>query len=476
MTFYFYDLETSGFNPRAARIMQFAGQRTDMDLNPIGEPDNILIKLTPDILPDPDAILVTGITPQSTLTEGTTEAEFAKYVINEICTSDTIMVGYNNVRFDDEFLRFTLWRNFYDAYEWHWKDGCSRWDLLDVVRMTRALRPDGIKWSFASDGKASNRLEFLSAVNKLEHTNAHDALSDVNVTIDLAKLIKTKQPKLFDYLLTMRDKKKVEALITKGQPVVYASGKYPSEYEKTTIAVRVGHNPFKNGALMYDLRIDPDDFTDLSPEQLAELWSLYGKDAPYFPVKTLAYNRCPAVAPLNVLDEKAAERIKIDMAKVKENIAKLQKAKDFGKKLTEALESMQPKSQTTLVVDEQEVDGMLYSGFVSDADKTKMRVVRAAQPDELGDIEFTDDRLKALLPLYKARNFPKALSGEEQERWEEFRKRRLLDGAEKSRAAKYFARVNELASQTAAGSQDPRKNQYLLEELNLYGQAIIPFS
>jgi exodeoxyribonuclease-1 len=475
MTFYFYDLETSGFNPRNARIMQFAGQRTDMDLKPVGKPDNILIKITPDILPDPDAVLVTGITPQATLTDGITEAEFTKYLINKVCTPDTVMVGYNNVRFDDEFLRFTLWRNFYDAYEWHWKDGCSRWDLLDVVRMTRALRPDGIKWSFASDGKASNRLEFLSTVNKLEHTNAHDALNDVNVTIDLAKLIKTKQPKLFDYLLTLRDKKKVEALVTKGQPVVYTSGKYPSEYEKTTVAVRIAHNPFKNGALMYDLRIDPDDFTNLSAKEIAELWNLHGKDAPYFPVKTLAYNRCPAVAPLAVLDEEAAKRIKIDMAKVKENVAKLQKAKDFGNKLTEALEIMQPKAQTTLVIDEQEVDGMLYSGFVSDADKTKMRVVRAASPDELSDIEFTDDRLKALLPLYKARNFPKALSGEEQEHWEEFRKHRLLDGGDSSRAAKYFQRVNELASQTAAGGQDIHKTQYLLEELNLYAQAIIPF-
>jgi exodeoxyribonuclease-1 len=471
-TFYFYDLETSGFNPRQARIMQFAGQRTDMDLKPIGEPDNILIRMTPDTLPDPDAILVTGITPQATLTDGITEAEFSKYITSKVFTPNTIAVGYNNIRFDDEFIRYTLWRNFYDSYEWHWKDGCSRWDLLDVVRMTRALRPEGIQWPFATDGKPSNRLEYLSKVNKLDHANAHDALSDIMATIEVARLIKTKQPKLFEYLLNMRGKQKVQALVTAGQPVIYTSGRYPSEYEKTTIAVRVGDNPHKQGAIMYDLRIDPDQFTQLSPQKLAELWSAWGRDAPYFPIKTLAYNKAPAVAPLSVLNDEAKERLKIDMEEIKENLLKLQKAKEFSAKLLEALNTNQPKSQSTLVVNEQEVDGLLYDGFVGDQDKTKLRVVRAADAKELSDLnlEFSDERLKVMLPLYKARNFPKFLSNDEQEHWDEFRKHRLLDGGEKSRAARFFKRLNELSSTVAADSE----NQYLLEELNLYGQSIMP--
>lgn len=453
--------------------MQFAGQRTNMDLKPIGEPDNILVKITPDVLPDPDAVLVTGITPQATLTDGITEAELTKYLTSQVFTSGTIAVGYNNIRFDDEFIRYTLWRNFYDAYEWHWKDGCSRWDLLDAVRMTRALRPEGIEWPFAPDGKPSNRLELLSAVNKLEHANAHDALSDVNATIDVARLIKTKQPKLFDYLLTMRDKKIVKALVEKGEPLVYTSGKYPSQYEKTTVAVMVASHPDKGAALMYDLRVDPDDFTKLNPQKLAELWNTWGKDAPYFPVKTLAYNKSPAVATLKVLDKKSAERIKIDMQVMQANLAKLKKSKDFGDKLVEALKLSKPKIQAGLVVSEQEVDGMLYDGFVNDTDKTKMRVVRAAAPEELADLtDFTDERLKVLLPLYKARNFPKYLNGQEQEKWEEFRRHRLLDGGDNSRAVRYFKRLNELATVASEGGE----NQYLLQELNLYGQAILPAS
>ena len=107
-SFFFYDLETSGFNPRSARIMQFAGQRTDMDLKPIGEPVNCLIKLTPDVLPGPDAILVTGITPQKTLADGMTEAEFLRIFYEDVVKPDTIFTGFNNVRFDDEFMRFLL--------------------------------------------------------------------------------------------------------------------------------------------------------------------------------------------------------------------------------------------------------------------------------------------------------------------------------------------------------------------------------
>src|SRR5665213_4460728 len=220
-SFFFYDLETSGFNPRGARVMQFGGQRTDLELKPVGEPVNVLIKLTPDVLPDPDAVLVTGITPQQTLADGVSEAEFLRLFYEEVVLSGTIFVGFNSIRFDDEFMRFLNYRNFYDAYEWQWQDGRSRWDLLDVVRMTRALRPDGIQWPFAPDGKPANRLEFLTKVNKLDHFSAHDALSDVQATIAVAALLRDKHQELFDYLLTMRDKKKAAGLVQQGAPFVY---------------------------------------------------------------------------------------------------------------------------------------------------------------------------------------------------------------------------------------------------------------
>ncbi len=472
MTFYFYDLETSGFDPRRARIMQFAGQRTDMDLKPVGDPDNILIKMTPDVLPEPDAVLVHGVTPQQTLTDGLSEVEFVKYLNKDVFKPDTIFVGYNNIRFDDEFMRFTLWRNFNDSYEWQWKDGRSRWDMLDVARMIRALRPEGIEWPFASDGSPSNRLELLASVNKLDHESAHDALSDVQATIALAQLFKDKQPKIFDYLLNIRDKNKVTALVNSGQSFVYTSGRYPGDYEKTTVVIKVGENSTKNNALVYDLRIDPTPFLKMNIEKLAELWGLRGREAPYFPVKQLSYNKAPAIAPVSVLDKKTQDRLKIDMQEIEKNRKTLLADKDFGTNLAAALDINMPGKQAALTVDPQKVDEQLYDGFVSSEDKTKMSAVRAADAHALAKLhlDFKDMRLKELLPLYKARNFSTVITDEEQEAWEKFKVTRLLSGGEASAAAKYFKRIGELGSNGALDEQ----TRYLLEELNLYGQSVVP--
>ena len=259
-TFFFYDLETSGLNPREDRPMQFAGIRTDLNLKQIGDPVNVLIKLSEDTLPSPHAIMVTKITPQSTLADGFTEAEFCKYIMDEIFTPGTIAVGYNSVRFDDEFMRHTFWRNFYDPYEWQWAEGRSKWDLLDVVRMTRALRPEGINWPVTEDGKATNRLELITKENNISHEHAHDALSDVEALISVTRLIKEKQPQLYDWLFRMRDKKAVQKMINleKPTPFVYSSGRYSSEFEKTTVAFPIA--PAKNSnVLVFDLRQNLDE-------------------------------------------------------------------------------------------------------------------------------------------------------------------------------------------------------------------------
>ena len=475
-SFFFYDLETSGFSPRQVRIMQFVGQRTDTNLKPIGQPVNQLIKLTPDTLPSPDAILITGITPQQTLADGMTEAEFLKYFYKEIVRPDTIFVGFNSIRFDDEFMRFLNYRNFYDAYEWQWKDGCSRWDLLDSVRMTRALRPDGIKWPFAPDGKPANRLGYLTSVNKLEHSDAHDALSDVLATIEVARLMRDKQPDLFKWLVDNRTKKAVAQLVEAGQPFVYTSGKYSSQYLHTTAAVLLAKHPQRD-ALVYDLRFDPTPFINMSVDELIEAWR-FTKDpeAVQLPVKTLKYNRCPAIAPLGVIKDAAAQkRLDLDLKTITKHLGTLKENHaEFTKKILQAVDQLdkeREQTQATLVDNELTVDERLYDGFISDTDKSTMRAVRAAAPDKLASIAgaFHDNRLKNLLPLYKARNYPKDLSQEEQAAWNQFCAKKLLSGADNSQLAKYLDRLQELTDEKPSGQQ-----KYLLEELKLYGESIVP--
>jgi len=477
-TFFFYDLETTGLGAQAARIMQFAGQRTDADLKPIGEPVNVLIKLAGDVLPDPSAILITGITPQQTLQDGMTEAEFLKYFYEEIVQPDTTFLGYNTVRFDDEFMRYLHYRNFYDPYEWQWADGCSRWDLLDVVRMTRALRPDGIKWPTDKTGKPTNRLELLTKENGLDHAQAHDALSDVYATIAVARLIKEKQPQLFEYLFSVRGKRAVAEVIEQARPFVYTSGRYSSANLHTTAAVLLAKSG-NDAALVYDLRQDPAPFLSMTPEQLADAWR-YKKDPTpegvKLPVKTVKYNRCPAIAPLGVIKDAPAS-LDLSLEVITKHLEILKKEQQaFAAKVLQAIDILdverdreRPKAAK---LSPETVDTMLYDGFFEATDKQAMRALRVARPEEIGDMvrNFKDARLATLVPLYKARNFPGALSSDERAAWDKHVAAQLFDGGPMSRLAQYFAKLQELTSNEKLTKQQ----QYLLEELRLYGESIVP--
>jgi exodeoxyribonuclease-1 len=391
----------------------------------------------------------------------------------EIAVPGTIFTGFNNVRFDDEFMRYAMYRNFYDPYVWQWQDDRSRWDLLDVARMTRALRPDGIKWPFEPGGKPSNRLEYLTKINKLEHANAHDALADVLATIDVARLIKQKQPKLFDYLLGVRGKQKIAELVGGSQPFVYTSGKYPAEFEKTTVVVKVVDHPERGGALVYDLRHDPADWLDKTPQEIAKAWQWNpDPEARRLPVKALLYNRCPAVAPLGVLRPEDQERLSINMAAINKNLASLRASKDFGDRLVKAMAILNKQQQTRLVSQAADVDGRLYDGFFDKREAATMSAVRAADPRDIAGFadRFKDQRLKALVPLYKARNYPASLTDEERQVWEDYRLHKLTDGRDKSRLANFFKRLEELA----ADQRLSPKKRYLLEELQLYAESIMP--
>lgn len=466
-TFFFYDLETSGFDPKTQRIMQFAGQRTDLDMNPIGEPVNVLVALSDEVLPDPAAIVLTGITPQKTREEGYSEAGFLRLLHDEVLTPGTIILGFNSIRFDDEFMRYTLYRNFYDPYEWCWQNGRTRWDMLDVVRLTRALRPDGIEWPFDENGQPQNRLEKLSTVNGLDHEQAHDALSDVLALIAVAKLIKAKQPRIFEHLLKMRDKKAVAELVNLNdpKPFVYASGRYPKETLHTTVALPIGPGSKPGSVLVYDLRSDPQQWVgktigELKAIRFAKWEERQNPDFKRLPVKELAYNKCPAVAPLGVLDEAAQERIQLDVATIEKNLVALRRAGIVDVlNAVFARDGGFPRAK--------DVDGALYGGFVNDRDKPKMSAVRAADRETLAGFNpgFADERLAALLVRYKARNYPQSLTQDEREGWEAYRAERIK--SDLPRFSTELARLSREVNNDKA---------FLLSELHLWAESIVPFT
>lgn len=467
-TFFFYDLETSGLNPRQDRIMQFAGQRTTLDLQPIGEPYNILVKLNDDTLPSPDALLVTGITPQQTQADGYTEAEFAKLLMDEIFTPDTITVGFNNVRFDDEFIRALFWRTFTDPYEWAWRDGRSRWDLLDVVRMTRALRPEGIEWPVV-DGKEVNKLELITKQNGIDHFKAHDALSDVEALIAVTKLVKDKQPQLFEHLFAFRDKKKVQSLVNleDKRPFVYVSGRYDAAFHKATVAfpLTAGRN---GNVVVYDLRYDPTPFLGMTTNELAKIlyapWGERQKEGfQKLPVKELQYNRTPAVAPLGVLErENGWEQIGLSEEIITKHRTALLSTPSFAENIRSLYEGRPEFAK------EADPEAQLYDGFVADVDRLRIDKVRTASAKDLADLhpDFTDERLAPLLLHYKARNYPESLAEDEISSWESWRSERI-----KKQLASFVPRLQQLAKIHAG---DDAK-EYILQELQLWAESIIPF-
>ncbi|EOI3505403.1 exodeoxyribonuclease I [Cronobacter dublinensis] len=418
-TFLFHDYETFGKSPSLDRPAQFAALRTDENFNVIGEPEVFYCKPADDYLPQPEAVLITGITPQVALARGENEAEFARRIHALFTVPKTCVVGYNNVRFDDEVTRNIFYRNFYDPYAWSWQHDNSRWDLLDVMRACYALRPEGIVWPENSDGLPSFRLEHLTVANGIEHANAHDAMADVHATIAMAQLVKTRQPRMFDYLYTYRSKQKLATLIdiVQMKPLVHVSGMFGVWRGNTSwIAPIAWHPDNRNAVIVVDLAGDISPLLELDADALRE--RLYtpkaalGDDSAV-PVKLVHLNKCPVLAQANTLRPEDAERLGIDRQHCLNNLKVLRDAPQVREKLVALFAEAPPFPPTS------NVDAQLYDGFFSDADRAAMRIVLQTPPQNLPalDITFVDKRIEKLLFNYRARNFPGTLSEPEQQRW-----------------------------------------------------------
>lgn len=422
--FLFHDYETFGTSPSLDRPAQFAAIRTDNDFNIIGEPEVFYCKPADDYLPQPEAVLITGITPQEARAKGDNEAAFAKRIHDIFTVPETCVVGYNNVRFDDEVTRNIFYRNFYDPYAWSWQNRNSRWDLLDVMRACYALRPEGIVWSENDDGLPSFRLEHLTKANGIEHSNAHDAMADVYATIAMAKLVKTQQPKLFDYLYAYRGKNKLMTLIDVPQmkPLVHVSGMFGAWRGNTSwVAPLAWHPENRNAVIMVDLAGDVTPLLELDADTLRE--RLYtpknelGEHSP-IPVKLVHLNKCPVLAQANTLRPEDADRLGINRQQCLDNLKQLRENPLVREKVVAIFAEAEP------FVPSDNVDAQLYNGFFSDADRTAMKIVLETEPRNLPalDITFADKRIEKLLFNYRARNFPGTLDENEQQRWLEYRR------------------------------------------------------
>lgn len=419
-TLYWHDYETSGANPRQDRPVQFAGLRTDEALSEIGDPLVIYCKPARDRLPHPEACLLTGITPQMAEVRGVSEPEFIALIHAQLAQPGTCGVGYNTLRFDDEVTRFTLYRNFYDPYAREWQSGNSRWDVIDLARMTFALRPEGIVWPQNDEGKPSFRLEDITAANGLAHDSAHDALSDVRATIALARLFREQQPRLYDWLFRLRDKRAAASLLglRMHTPVLHTSRMYSSEYGCTALVMPLlPETGNTNSILVYDLRYDPAEFIQLDVDALAERLFTPKEELTEgqqrLPVKAVRLNKCPALAPQKVLNDEIAKRLSLNIEQCHKHWQLLLQTPDFMQRIQQAYSNSK-------IFPENDADLALYDGFANDHDRSLFPLVRNSEPEKLADLseEFEDGRYIELLFRYRARNFPDTLLVQEKHRWQ----------------------------------------------------------
>lgn len=471
-SFLWYDLETFGLHKQWDRIAQFASVRTNVNLEEIEEPTNAYCRPSPDYLPDPQACLVSRITPQTVSSLGTCERDFSAIIYEQMIRPNTCTVGFNNIRFDDEFVRALFYRNFHDPYEREYRDGNSRWDVIDLLRMCHDLRPGGLRWVKDEDGVPVFKLEDLANANGIAPDRSHDALSDTRTTIALARLVLKNQPQLFRYYLELRDKNEVRRRLNLQQmePVVHTSRMFRSKSGYTSIVIPLSVHPGReNVVITYDLRRDPDDWLKCDIEEIRR--RVFTKadeldEGERIPFKSIHLNRCPAIAPLSTLSDERAGVLAIDLSRCLRNAEKLKTQKQILQKIREVY-------SLPTFIEFRDVDLQLYSGgFFIDADRLNFEHVRSQPPSSLIDSPpgFHDRRGSQLVWRYICRNFPDSLSAVNRERWRSHCATRLLtpEPPDVIGFGAYMERVKIMI----AAIDTPAADKLLLKQLLDYGLSL----
>ncbi|OED35334.1 exodeoxyribonuclease I [Chromatiales bacterium (ex Bugula neritina AB1)] len=476
-SFLWHDYETFGRDPTRERPVQFAAIRTDHNLQQIDDGVMIYCRQTNDYLPDPESCMVHGVLPQTANERGLSELQFATEIHALMSTPGTCTVGYNSIRFDDEFSRQLFFRNLFDPYAREWQSGNSRWDLIDLIRLARALRPDGINWPTNADGQPSNKLEHLTAANGISHGDAHDALADVQATIEIARLIKRAQPKLYHYALHNKSKRAVQDMLNlvEKKPVLHVSGMYPATLEHTSIVMPLGPHPSNsNGILVYDLRVNPQDLIKLPKETIAERIFTRAADLPdgisRIAIKTVHTNRCPVLAPVSTLTNENKERLNLDVSQALQYRELIIANPSIMEKLNWVFSA---RSHTPV----HDPDLTLYSGsFASDADRRLMQSLHAdlARQGTLPETgPFADSRFSELLFRLRARNTPAVLNPADTQKWRDFCHKRVHLGEERFRSiSDYESALDNLQHNNPNGAISAD----LISALRQYGREVAAFS
>lgn len=482
-TLLWHDYETFGIDPQLSNVAQFAGIRTDLDLNIIGKPINIICRPTLDRLPSPEACMVTGISPMTNKLRGMTEVAFFQKINSELGKPGTCGVGYNNIQFDDEVTRNGLYRNFIDPYKREWSDGCSRWDLLNVLRIVDAIRPN--TFNVPVDPETGNKifkLDQLSLANGIEHENAHDALADVEATIAMAKIIKDKEPEIYNLLFKQRKKKELSDFIFKPKqnyydpnhinfkPFIMADSYFGGVQNFMEVLYPI--HTKDNDLYCIKLTKNISKLISLTSDEIRE--ELYKKkedmeeNEERIPLHTIRINKCPVILPISYLNKETAEILNFSGDQVRSNITEIKENfQSIKQKFVEVFSKNGYESPDDLDVDQQ-----IYDGFFNKEDKKRFEEIKKTESIYLIDYlkenkqNFDDSRLEEMLFRYICRNFDDTLDNEYSQKWDNFCKNRILEGKYSLTFDQYFEIIENLKEEHKGDAVKEK----LLKDLTLFGQ------
>lgn len=474
-TFLWYDLETFGLDPSWDRIAQFACLRTDEDLRPTGERLLLFCKPPPDYLPNPYSCLVHGITPRHALESGLGEYEFATRVRAEMSRPGTTTAGFNSLQFDDEFVRALLYRNLYDPYEREYRRGNSRWDVLDLMRAAHDLRPEGLVWPREEGGRPIFALGALAKANGVAHEAAHDAMHDVLATVDLASLVRSRQPKLYAWYASHRTRESLRGLVDLAgrKALVHTAAAYTSTRGCTTLVAPIALDPAnRNQLVAIDLRFDPAPLVDLGVEEIRRrVFTKAGElDEERVPLSRIRLNRCPFLAPLSTLSAEAASRLGIDVDACLARLDTIKREDELIQKLSAVFEPPPQEGR------EQDPELRLYEGgFFPEADSPALARIHAdiaklgpaTAKAGLYALRFEDERPAQLLRRLYARNFPETLGEAEARRWRAFCAARLQ--LPPQAGATDIAGFDKIVRQRLEAQDAPAREKAVLLALLQYG-------
>lgn len=438
-SFLFYDYETFGVHTALDKVAQFSSIRTDLSFNIIHKKKNFFCIPPIDYLPDPNAILITKILPQDTYLNGMNEYFFAHKIHNIFIKSNTCIVGFNNLNFDNLVTRNIFYRNCFDPYEWSWKNGNSSWDILNILRAFYIFFPKNIFWPKNPEGHVSFKLSDFTKINNISHLNVHDSFSDVLATVKVAKLLCFYNKKFFFKLYCFSQKNNIKNFIRKNstKPFFYLSSIFGAKRNNISCMMYLNDHPTNNNLLLlFDLQVDVKKIFLLYRQ--SNKFKCTIKDLLSAGIKIIYLNKSPMFFKYSSISEKECQRLKLDYIRFQKSFFLLFQHKYIKKWILSIF--LNSTNRYPLVSDN--IDLMLYHNFFNDKDKLLLNILHQESPKNwnIRNIKFLDARLYKIIFRLRARNFPDSLSLLEKKKWKKHCKKIINS----KRIVKYFNMIFSL--------------------------------